>query len=61
MKAKDHRHIISVEGCPRCGKEHESLLWRALSNPEGGEDFWAFCPDTQEPVLTSAGVLGISK
>ena len=59
MKAKDHRHIISVDDCPRCGKEHEGLLWRELSNPESSEDFWAFCPDTSEPVLASAEVLGI--
>jgi hypothetical protein len=60
MKVKDHRHIISVDDCPRCGKDHEGLLWQPLTNPDD-EEFWAFCPEASEPVLASAKDLGISK
>jgi hypothetical protein len=54
MKLKANiQYTIDVEECPRCGGNHETLLFSRLTNPEDRNDLWAFCPDKTEPLLIS--------
>jgi hypothetical protein len=52
------QYTVDVSGCPRCGEDHENLLFSKLTNPEGREDLWAFCPEKTEPLLISTEDLG---
>lgn len=69
MQIKTEKRVFAeIEGCPRCGGSHKErfvdeekvetkLLFMPLSNPqtEAGEgDMWAFCPETNEPILISS-------
>lgn len=58
MKVKQKSHIVDVEDCPRCGQEHESLLFSPLTNPDGEKDYFAFCTEKTEPVMASGKKLG---
>lgn len=60
-KAKGRKHVhytLDLKGCPRCGGDHEGMIFTPLSNPEGPEDLWAFCDAAGEPVLLSSEEVG---
>jgi hypothetical protein len=52
MKLKSERqYLVDVSECPRCGSDHERLLFTGLANPEGRDNLWTLCPKTNQPVL----------
>ena len=43
--------ITTVKDCSRCGKDHADLKFRKFHKPAGEYQYWAMCPNRQEPVL----------
>lgn len=54
---KTRQFFADVYGCPRCGEDHTAearLMFMELERPDpDGFDVWAFCPQTNEPVLAN--------
>lgn len=52
----------NLEGCARCGGDHEALVFEPLANAADAWDHWAPCPTTRQPILlaTLYGVKPIS-
>jgi len=49
-KAAKH-HAFKIEGCARCGSNHQQLVFNKLFRPAEDFDYWALCPTTGEPVI----------
>jgi len=43
--------IIDVHCCQRCGKDHSRLQFRKFTNPVTEYEWWAMCPEIDEPIL----------
>lgn len=48
--------VLSVDGCARCGQDHDTLHYKEFANPIEDDDgtiwaYWATCPITGDPVL----------
>lgn len=41
----------TVEGCARCGEDHEGLLFLAFDAPVDEFTHWALCPKVGQPIL----------
>ena len=39
--------------CPRCGQEHEGLIYKPFTRPTGLLHEWAPCPVNGEPILVT--------
>lgn len=42
---------INVKKCQRCGKDHDAMEFKQLSNPSNEFSRFGFCPITNQPVL----------
>ncbi len=43
---------VKVTGCVRCAKNHCCLTFKKFRHGSvEGYDYWAICPNTQEPIL----------
>jgi hypothetical protein len=61
---------VDLDNCPRCGASHPQILFQNLANPEipyargEGEtshyDIYAFCSQTNQPILASQAMLDIT-
>ena len=49
-----NKYIVDVVTCPRCGQEHQALVW-TFTDPivlDGVTiTHWAFCENWDEPIL----------
>lgn len=43
--------VITIPDCPRCGKDHDSMIWHELRLHGEEHNCWAMCPWTMEPLL----------
>jgi hypothetical protein len=63
---------VDLDNCPRCGASHPQILFQNLANPEipygvdneeetgARYDIYAFCSQTNQPVLASQAMLDIT-
>lgn len=42
---------VRLESCQRCGEAHPNLQLEKLKNPADEYDYWAMCPNTNQPVF----------
>lgn len=49
----ERQYVAQVEECPRCGEDHERVMFSRLANPEGRNDLWTLCPENHQPILAS--------
>ncbi len=47
----DYLDATHLEGCQRCGGNHEMLRFAPLNNPVDEYAWWALCPTTKQPLL----------
>jgi len=48
----DERIVVpQIEGCSRCGGDHEDVTFVKLSSPIGDMTHWTTCPKIGEPIL----------
>lgn len=62
QKAEGLSVTHTVRNCARCGEDHPYLSFRKLTQPVEGDpalDYWAECPETDEPILL--GTQGLEK
>lgn len=41
----------NVNGCSRCGGNHDLIEFKPLNNPPEGITHWGICPLTSQPIL----------
>lgn len=46
---------VSLQGCPRCGRNHDDLEAEGLIHPPYRFKRWAMCPVTSQPILLDDG------
>lgn len=42
---------VDVKCCARCGKDHEKVVFKKLTQPGPRHSHWAPCPTNQEPIM----------
>jgi hypothetical protein len=42
---------VDVKQCARCGKDHEKVVFKKLTQPGPRHSHWAPCPTNQEPIM----------
>jgi hypothetical protein len=42
---------VDVKHCARCGKDHEKVIFKKLTQPGPRHSHWAPCPTNQEPIM----------
>lgn len=45
------RLSIDIEGCPRCGQDHEDMFFQKLTRPDEAGGWWGLCPENAEPLI----------
>lgn len=45
------RLSINIEGCPRCGQDHEDMFFQKLTRPDETGGWWGLCPENAEPLI----------
>lgn len=51
----EEEKTYKITSCARCGKDHEGIVYKKLTNPLVHADtsftHWAMCPDLDEPIM----------
>lgn len=48
---KTIERLMTINGCARCGENHQDIPFHILLRPMGEWTHWGSCPNTKEPIL----------